>query len=162
MPLFRRPFERPWLTLSFPPLSRPALYSILLQFLQCVKRFSAFWLLAFPVLFNYPYRFLLLVVVVGNVELWNCLCIPLFSLCLCLLFMWITMWITCGYAVDNFWSGSSSVFFSRVSAVKTEEQKTCFLWRLLMARLLVSYAVGAVEQSCCSAVNWDVALSFEW
>ena len=36
------------------------------------------------------------------------------------------MWITCGYAVDNFLSGSKSVFFSRVSAVKTEEQKTSF------------------------------------
>ena len=71
--------------------------------------------------------FLLLVVVVGDVEMWNCRCIPLFSLCLCLLFMWITMWITCGFAVDNFLSGSKSVFCGRVSEVKTEERKTCFL-----------------------------------
>ena len=33
-------------------------------------------------LFNYLYMFLFLVVVVGNVEMWNCLAIPLFSLCL--------------------------------------------------------------------------------
>ena len=57
-----------------------------------------------------------------------------------------TLWII-------FLSGSKSVFCSRVSAVKTEEQKTGFLGRLLTARLLVSHAVGAVEQSCCSADN---------
>ena len=78
---------------------------------------------------------------------------PFIFLVFTVFFLWITMWITCGYAVDNFLSGSESVFCSRMSAVKTKEQKTCFLGRLLTARLLVSHAVGAVEQSCCSAVN---------
>ena len=94
-----------WVSMAntlFPALCRPSLFFILSLFTQYVKRFSAFCLLAFSVLFNYPYMFLLLVVVVGNVELWNCLCIPLFSLCLWLLFMCITLWINCGFAVDNF------------------------------------------------------------
>ena len=156
------PLKCSWDLTLFPTLWRPTLSHILLVFRLSVKRFSLFCPLAFPVLFNYSYIFLLLVVVVGNVEMWNCFCIPLFSLCLCLLFMCITMWITCGYAVDNFLSGSKSVFCSRVSAVKTKEQKTGFLWRLFTARLLVSHAVGAVEQSCCSADNWNGAVIFEW
>ena len=78
---------------------------------------------------------------------------PFIFLVFTVFFVWITMWISCGYAVDNFLSGSKSVFCSRVSAVKTEEQKTCFLGRLLTARLFVSHAVFAVEHFWCSADN---------
>ena len=90
----------------------------------------------------------------GNVEL---SLYPFIFLVFTVFFVWITMWITCGYAVDNFLSGSKSVFCSRVSAVKTEYQKTCFLGRLLTARLLAIHAVFAVEHFWCSAVNCNKA-----
>ena len=123
---FPTTLECPWRNTLFPTLSRPTLYTILSWFWQYVKRFSAFCLLAFSVLFNYPYMFLLLVVVVGNVELWNCFCIPLFSLCLCLFFMCITMWISCGFAVDNFWVVVSRSFLAVLARSRRRSKKRVF------------------------------------
>ena len=110
--------------------SHPLLYLTL--FFSICQAFSLFWLLAFSVLFIYPYMFLLLVVVVGSVEMWNCLCIPLFSLCLRVFFVWITMWIGCGYAVDNFWVVVSRSFVAVLARSRQRNKKRVFCdvsWR---------------------------------
>ena len=89
--------------------------------LAICQAFFAVFPLAFSVLFIYSCIVSLISSSsrqCGNVELSRN---PFIFLVFTVFFVWITVWITCGYDVDNFLSGSKSVFCSRVSPVKTKE-----------------------------------------